>query len=69
MLLLALFSTTIHKNQLEIINMSKEIKKHIKLYASDEHIELIKQRAINEGLSQSSYLFLLTKKDLKKADK
>ena len=49
--------------------MSKEIKKHIKLYASDEHIELIKQRAINEGLSQSNYLFLLTKKDLKKAAK
>ena len=69
MLLLALFSTTIHKNQLEIINMSKEIKKHIKLYASDEHIELIKQRVSDEGLSQSSYLFLLTKQDLKKAAK
>ena len=44
-------------------------KKHIKMYASDEHLEAVKKLAEDEGLTQSNYLFLLTKKELKRSKK
>lgn len=47
----------------------KKVKKHIKMYASDEHIELVKEQAEAEGVSHSNYLFSLTKKDLKRNKK
>lgn len=44
-------------------------KNHIKMYASDEHIKKVKNLAEDEGLTQSGYLFSLTKKELKKGKK
>ena len=46
--------------------MKTKVKKHIKMYASDEHLEAVKKLAEDEGLTQINYLFLLTKKELKK---
>ena len=47
----------------------KEVNKHIKMYASDEHLELIKDKAKHEGLTYSNYLFGIAKKDLKRGNK
>jgi len=47
----------------------KEVNKHIKMYADEKHLELIKNKAENEGLTYSNYLFGLAKKDLKRGNK
>jgi len=46
-----------------------EVNKHIKMYASDEYLESIKDRAKEEGFTYSNYLFSLAKKDLKRSKK
>jgi hypothetical protein len=47
----------------------KEVNKHIKMYATDDYLELIKDKAKLEGETYSNYLFSLAKKDLKRNKK
>lgn len=47
----------------------KEVNKHIKMYATDSHLDKVKKAAKEEGLTQSAYLLTLTNKDLKRRNK
>jgi hypothetical protein len=47
----------------------KEVNKHIKMYATEEHLIKVKEAAKEEGLTHSAYLLTLTNKDLKRRGK
>jgi len=47
----------------------KEIKKHIKMYVTDDWLKQIQTAAILEGMTQSAYLFSVIKTKLNRAKK
>lgn len=48
---------------------TKQVKKHVKMYADEKFISKLQEVAESEGLTQSNFIFLAVKEKIKKVSK